>query len=64
MTFNCDVSGNHGRLTDSDTLWRAAILHAEERSHPPGEKNRGGKKIKGRIVDGRFDAPSRLDKSS
>lgn len=38
MTFNCDVSGNHGRLTDSDTLRRAAILHAEEHSHPPRER--------------------------
>lgn len=35
MTFNCDVSSNHGRLTDSDTLWRAVILHVEKRGHPP-----------------------------
>lgn len=48
MTFNCDVSSNHGRLTDSDTLWRAVILHVEKRGHPPrrikGEKDKKKKK--------------------
>lgn len=44
MTFNCDVSGNHGRLTDSDTLRRAAILHAEEHSYLPREKKMGKKR--------------------
>lgn len=63
MTFNCDVSGNHGRLTDSDTLWRAAILHAEKRSHPPGEKNGKEKKKKkeeGKNRRRRFDASHRV----
>lgn len=45
MTFNCDVSSNHGRLTDSDTLWRAVILHGEAWS--PAEKDKGrGRKMK------------------
>jgi len=52
MTFNCDMSGNHGCLTDSDTLWRAGDIAQEKRSYPLGEKNRGEKKKEEKNRDG------------